>query len=91
VENEQCIVEIADRGPGIPESELALVFDPFYRSPRTAATKGSGIGLSLVNSILKLHHIEISVTSVQGSGTTFILRCPIAQTHHQLIALAAAQ
>jgi signal transduction histidine kinase len=86
VEHEHCIIEISDRGPGIPENELDLVFSPFYRSQRTASTRGSGIGLSLVNSILKMHHVGIHVNSKQGMGTTFVLNCPIAQPHHQLVA-----
>lgn len=84
VSEEECVIEIADNGPGIPEDELALVFDPFYRSPRTAATKGSGIGLSLVNSILKLHHIRLTVISKTGSGTTFVLNCPVASSIQHL-------
>lgn len=82
----QCTVEIADRGPGISEKELPLVFDPFYRSSKTSTIKGSGIGLSLVNSILKLHHVDLHVHSKQGQGTTFVLRFPDGQTngtHHQ--------
>ncbi len=75
-ETEQCTVEIADHGPGIPGNELSLVFDPFYRSPKTAKVKGSGIGLSLVSSILKLHHIDIRVQSQPGEGTNFILTFP---------------
>lgn len=74
----QSMIEIADNGPGIPENELPRVFDPFYRSPRTAAVKGSGIGLSLVHSIIKLHHMECTVKSVQGKGTTFVLQFPLA-------------
>lgn len=66
-------IEIQDKGPGIPEDELSLVFEPFYRSPKTSNVKGSGIGLSLVNSIMKLHHIHLQVASLDGSGTTFKL------------------
>jgi len=76
-EGHGCI-EIEDKGPGIPENELPLVFDPFYRSPRTAAVKGSGIGLSLVNTILKLHRVELTVVSQLGQGTTFMLVFPLA-------------
>ena len=79
-EGHGCI-EIDDKGPGIPENELPLVFDPFYRSPRTAAVKGSGIGLSLVNTILKLHRVELTVVSQLGQGTTFKLVFPLASLH----------
>lgn len=69
-------LEIQDRGPGIAQEELSLVFEPFYRSPKTASVKGSGIGLSLVESILKLHHIDLHVSSQQKTGTTFKLEFP---------------
>lgn len=66
-------IDIADRGPGIPEQEVALVFKPFYRGTLNKKTMGSGIGLSLVDSILKLHKIKINVASQQGVGSTFSL------------------
>ncbi len=69
-------IEISDKGPGIPEEELPMVFNAFYRSPRTSAVKGSGIGLSLVESILKLHRINLHVESKSGEGTTFVLNFP---------------
>jgi signal transduction histidine kinase len=69
-------IEIQDQGPGITPEELQRVFLPFYRSPKTASVKGSGIGLSLVDSIMKLHHINLSVATYQGTGTTFKLEFP---------------
>ena len=71
-------VEITDRGPGIPVKDLQLVFQPFYRSAQHIHIRGAGIGLSLVDSILKIHHIALDVASVQGQGTTFWLRFPAA-------------
>jgi len=71
-------VEITDQGPGIPVKDLQLVFQPFYRSAQHIHIRGSGIGLSLVDSILKIHHIALDVASVQGQGTTFWLRFPKA-------------
>jgi signal transduction histidine kinase len=73
---EKCSVKIEDHGPGIPENELPMIFEPFYRSPKTSSIKGSGIGLSLVNAILRLHRIDIQVESQTGFGTTFILLFP---------------
>ncbi len=71
------VIEFTDNGPGIPQEELPMIFNAFYRSPRTSAIKGSGIGLSLVQSILKLHQIELNVNSRAGYGTTFILIFPV--------------
>lgn len=71
-------IEIEDRGPGIAEEELPLVFEPFYRSAKTSKVKGSGVGLSLVNSIMMLHHIKIRVSNPSGqAGTVFKLEFPL--------------
>ena len=72
-------VEISDRGPGIPAKDLQLIFQPFYRSSQNIHVRGSGIGLSLVDSILKLHQVALDVASAQGKGTTFKLSFPVAQ------------
>lgn len=73
-------VEIADKGPGIPQKDLQLIFQPFYRSSESIHVRGSGIGLSLVDTILKLHQVALKVVSEQGRGTTFILNFPAQQT-----------
>ncbi len=72
-----AVVEIMDKGPGIKEDELQMVFQAFYRSPNTSSVKGSGIGLSLVDSIIKLHHIDLKIVSKLEGGTTFILTFPL--------------
>lgn len=69
-------VEIKDHGPGIPQKDLQLIFQPFFRSSQNIHMRGSGIGLSLVDSILKLHHVAMDVVSAQGKGTTFKLNFP---------------
>ncbi|MBL7825772.1 MAG: HAMP domain-containing histidine kinase [Saprospiraceae bacterium] len=69
-------IEICDKGDGIPEEERHLIFEPFYRSPRHLQVKGTGIGLSLVKSILNLHEIDISVESPPSGGTIFRLIFP---------------
>ena len=69
-------MEVCDNGPGIPAAEQALIFEPFYRSPRHITLKGTGIGLSLVKSILNLHQISLSVESPAKGGTVFRLVFP---------------
>lgn len=71
-------VEIADHGPGIPAKDLQLIFQPFFRSSQNIHVRGSGIGLSLVDSIMKLHRVGLDVRSTQGKGTTFRLDFPAA-------------
>ncbi len=78
------IIEFTDNGPGIPQEELPMIFNAFYRSPRTSTVKGSGIGLSLVQSILKLHRIELNVNSRSGHGTTFILIFPVVSVEEPI-------
>lgn len=75
-EQETCQITIADHGPGISDEDMPMIFDPFYRSQRTSATKGSGVGLPLVAAILKMHHIQMKVESNKGEGATFILQFP---------------
>ena len=79
----EVTVEISDQGPGIPEEEQLMIFNPFYRSKRTSNVKGSGIGLSLVESILKLHHVELDMKSQPGMGTSFILKFPAERRNGQ--------
>ncbi|MDO8368931.1 MAG: HAMP domain-containing sensor histidine kinase [Saprospiraceae bacterium] len=70
------IVEVCDHGPGIPAEEQQLIFEPFFRSPRHLRVKGTGVGLSLVQSILTLHKISLSVESPAKGGAVFRLVFP---------------
>jgi signal transduction histidine kinase len=69
-------VAVCDNGPGIPAEELSLIFEPFFRSSRHLKVKGTGIGLSLVQSILKLHQIAFSVESPPEGGAVFKMIFP---------------
>jgi signal transduction histidine kinase len=78
VEKTEIIVAVEDNGKGIPENELKNIFQPFYRTEDSRATVGFGVGLPLVNRILKLHKGQIKVTSIVGKGTTFFVHLPVA-------------
>lgn len=67
-------LRIEDDGPGIANEEKELIFEPFYRSNQTSHIQGSGVGLSLVSSILKLHQIPFELKSAIHEGTCFSLR-----------------
>jgi signal transduction histidine kinase len=71
--SENIGLSFSDKGKGIPEKDQGLVFQPFYRSENTANIKGYGIGLSLVERIVRLHSGTITIRSNQPKGTTFLI------------------
>jgi signal transduction histidine kinase len=72
-DQEQIIVTIEDNGIGIPADELPHIFEKFYRvkSPETDDIIGSGLGLSLVKSIVEKHNGRVWVESQVGKGSAF--------------------
>jgi signal transduction histidine kinase len=76
-ERDYIMVEIADTGVGIPEHELASIFDPFFTSKPTG--KGTGLGLSVSLGIIQNHGGDIRVRSRTGEGTTFTVLLPTAK------------
>jgi two-component system OmpR family sensor kinase len=77
-EDSQVVVSITDHGIGIPEGDRERVFERYYRGSNTSGIGGSGVGLSLVKSIVDLHKGAISLESVEGKGSRFTLRLPAA-------------
>jgi signal transduction histidine kinase len=65
-----------DKGIGISEVDLQKIFEPFYRGSNALSIAGSGIGLQLVNQIIKNHNGTISVVSQIGKGTTVTILLP---------------
>jgi two-component system sensor histidine kinase SenX3 len=80
VSNADGIVEVAvtDQGIGIPDEELARVFERFFRidPARSRHTGGSGLGLSIVKHVVQNHGGDIRVWSQPGNGSTFTIRLP---------------
>jgi len=78
----EVVIEVADQGYGIPEADLARIFEKFYRVPRVqdAGVPGTGLGLALVREIAELHGGSVSVSSQVNAGSTFTLRLPRAET-----------
>jgi signal transduction histidine kinase len=72
----QICVRFADRGIGIPEDELELIFEPFFRSRQNITKEGHGLGLALVHQILLLHNGAVAVNSSLGKGSEFIVKLP---------------
>lgn len=72
------IFSITDRGIGIAEKDLPLIFERFYRTDRSRSRKsgGAGIGLTIVQAIVQAHDGHISVESEEGKGSTFTMSIP---------------
>ncbi|MFC3495469.1 sensor histidine kinase [Glycomyces rhizosphaerae] len=79
--NGWAVMRVADRGPGIPAEHRQKVFDRFYRADasRSRATGGSGLGLSIVSSIVAAHGGQIRLDSEPGEGTSIEVRLPVAR------------
>lgn len=75
-----ALVEVSDRGPGIPEAELEAIFRPFYRVDlaRSAQTGGFGVGLAIAERTVKLHNGHIRAMNRSGGGTTVQISLPLA-------------
>jgi len=78
-----AIVQVRDTGIGIPESEIPKLFDRFHRvaGAQGRSFEGSGIGLALVQELVRLHGGDISVSSALGEGTTFTISMPFGRRH----------
>ncbi|MBN8694261.1 MAG: two-component sensor histidine kinase [Bacteroidetes bacterium] len=73
----QIIVTIKDQGIGIPESEVAFIYDPFFRASNTKMYEGYGIGLPLTRNVIKLHQGQLIVQSALNAGTTVQVKLPL--------------
>ncbi len=73
-------IVVEDHGPGITPRDLPHIFEPFYRGADVVARQihGSGLGLSLVQRIVREHGGRMAVTSEVGRGSRFALYIPVA-------------
>ena len=80
VEGELAEISVTDQGVGIPDQDLNRIFERFYRvdPARSRITGGTGLGLAIVKHIAATHGGDVSVWSVEGAGSTFTLRLPVA-------------
>jgi two-component system OmpR family sensor kinase len=82
---EYAVVEIADEGPGLDDEQLEHIFERFYRtdSSRARASGGVGLGLSIVDAVMRAHGGRASATSQPGKGTTVRLELPLVTGNPQ--------
>ena len=73
-----AIIEVSDTGIGISKEDLPNIFERFYRADesRTRVTGGSGVGLAIVKAAVDAHGGKITVESVKGKGSTFMITIP---------------
>lgn len=72
-----AVIDIADAGRGIPAADLPTVFDELARAQNARDVTGSGIGLTLVATVMRHHGGDVSLRSAEGAGTVLTLRLPI--------------
>jgi signal transduction histidine kinase len=73
------IVEVMDRGPGIPDEQKAQVFEPYFRSGHKPSTIHVGLGLGIVKTITQLHGGDITLSDRRGGGLLVTVRLPLSQ------------
>lgn len=73
----ELVIEVKDRGIGIPEESQKHLFESFYRASNVGNTPGTGLGLSIVNKAVELYRGSISVDSKLNGGTTIVVKLPL--------------
>lgn len=81
---DHLVIEVSDDGIGIPEASQKNIFSRFYQARNSKeSTTGSGIGLSLVNSLVTRHKGTITFVSNTEEGTIFTVKIPIAESYYE--------
>ena len=78
-DNDAAVLQVQDTGVGVPADEVERLFERFHRVQGTQGRthEGSGIGLALVQELVRLHGGSVDVSSTYGAGTTFTVRVPM--------------
>jgi len=78
-ESNQCRILVRDRGLGVSAEEQKRIFEKFARGPssKTAGVKGTGIGLSMVDHIVRAHRGKVRLESELGRGSAFVILLPL--------------
>ncbi len=69
-------IRVEDTGGGINEDDISHIFLPFF----TRKSKGTGLGLALVQKIVDMHHGQAEATNIEGGGARFVIRLPLEST-----------
>lgn len=87
--DEQLHIAVSDTGKGISKETLQHVFEPFYQDENNTQHVGSGVGLALVEQIIRAVNGSITVDSELGKGTTFHISLPVSNRCQQKVSLEA--
>lgn len=77
-EGDHVVIQVRDHGLGIDEEDLPKMFGRFFRAKTSAGIVGTGIGLSLVKTLVEMHGGTVSIDSKRDEGSTFTIRIPTA-------------
>jgi two-component system sensor histidine kinase FlrB len=72
-QNDAVYISVKDNGQGISSENINKIFEPFY----TSSSKGTGLGLAVVKSVVEAHQGEVSYLSQSGEGAHFCLKLPL--------------
>jgi len=75
---DHVVVTVSDHGIGIPQNDLAHLFERYHRGSNVSGIVGTGVGLYLVKTVVDLHHGEVEVQSREGEGSRFTVQLPRA-------------
>lgn len=78
-DNDKLYIEVADRGPGIPEDQLARIFEKFFRTARPETVGGTGLGLSICKGIVEAHGGAIGAENREGGGLRMMISLPLGE------------
>jgi len=70
-------LDVLDAGPGVPEAELANIFEPFHRGGESSSIQGFGLGLAIAQRAMKAHQGSIEARNEAGGGLRMIMRLPL--------------
>ncbi len=86
-EGKRAMVDVQDRGPGVPRAEARRIFDKFYRGSAARDTRslaGHGLGLAMARHVVKAHRGSIRLDSPEGEGACFIVELPVIPAERAL-------